>query len=449
MMITKMALPRRTFLRGMGAAVALPLLDAMVPALSAMARTAANPVRRLGFVYIPMGMNPVTWTPAAEGRLTGLSPSLASLTPYLDHLSVVTNLEVRNAAVAAGNHATAGSAFLSCARAKRTEGSDYELGTTVDQIAARHLGNDTPLPSLELGTDLIAQVGNCDNGFACVYQNNLSWSSPTTPLPVEADPRVVFERLFGDGGTPDERRAQMRKNASILDWVRSDMAHLRATLGTNDRTRFNEYLDTVREVERRIQRAEQQAQESPLPDLDRPTSVPAEWEDHVKLMFDLQVLALQADTTRVISFQLAREASTRTYPQIGVPEPHHPVSHHTNDPEKLAKLSKINAYHVSLFGYLLEKLRSTEDGDGSLLDHSTYVLGSGMGNPDIHNHANLPLVLARGGLGGIKGGYHVKYPELTPLANLHLTLLDSVGVHLDTFVDSTDRAGEVVEPLAL
>ena len=201
---------------------------------------------------------------------------------------------------------------------------------------------------------------------------------------------MVFERLFGDGGTPDERRAQMRKNASILDWVRSDMAHLRATLGTNDRTRFNEYLDTVREVERRIQRAEQQAQESPLPDLDRPTSVPAEWEDHVKLMFDLQVLALQADTTRVISFQLAREASTRTYPQIGVPEPHHPVSHHTNDPEKLAKLSKINAYHVSLFGYLLEKLRSTEDGDGSLLDHSTYVLGSGMGNPDIHNHAEPP-----------------------------------------------------------
>ncbi len=449
MMITKMALPRRTFLRGMGATVALPLLDAMVPALSAMATTAATPVRRLSFVYIPMGMNAVTWTPPGEGRITELSPSLAPLTPYLDHLTVVTNLEVKNAAVTGGNHATAGSAFLSCARAKRTEGSDYELGTTVDQIAARQIGHDTPIPSLELGTDLIAQVGNCDNGFACVYMNNLSWSSPTTPLPMEADPRVVFERLFGDGGTPEERRAEMRKNASILDWVMDDMVHLRAKLGMSDRTKVNEYLDTVREVERRIQRAEQQTEESPLPDLERPSSVPAEWEDHVKMMFDLQVLALQADLTRVITFQLAREGSTRTYPQIGVPEPHHPVSHHTNDPEKLAKLAKINAYHVSLFGYLLDKLQSTEDGDGSLLDQSTCLLGSGMGNPNVHSHSNLPIVLARGGAGGIKGGYHITYPELTPLANLHLTLLDSLGVHLDRFVDSTGRAGEILEPLSL
>jgi hypothetical protein len=433
----------------MGAAVALPLLDAMVPALSATAGTAASPVRRLGFVYIPMGMNPVPWIPTSDGRLTDLTPSLASLKPYLDHLTVVTNLEVRNSAVAGGNHATAGSAFLSCARAKRTEGSDYELGITIDQIAAREVGRDTPIPSLELGTDLIAQVGNCDNGFACVYQNNLSWSSPTTPLPSESDPRLLFERLFGDGGTPEARRAELRRNASILDAVLDDMAKLKARLGVSDRTKVGEYVDSVREVERRIQQSERQSAESPMPPLARPTSVPADWEEHVKLMFDLQVLALQADLTRIITFQLAREGSTRTYPQIGVPEPHHPVSHHTNDPEKLAKLAKINAYHVYLFAYLLEKLRSTPDGDGTLLDHATYVLGSGMGNPDIHDHRNLPIVVARGGIGGIKGGYHVRYAEPTPLANLHLTLLDSMGVRLDRFVDSTGRAGQIAEPLTL
>ena len=448
MIISKMALPRRTFLRGLGVTVALPLLDAMVPALSAMAKTAANPVRRLGFVYIPMGMNPAPWTPAREGRITDLSPSLASLTPYLDQLTVLTNLELRNANTT-GNHASSNAAFLSCARAKRTESSDYESGTTVDQIAAKQLGNDTVIPSLELGTDLIAQVGNCDNGYACVYMNNLSWSSPTSPLPTEADPRAVFERLFGDGGSAAERRAELEKNASILDWVMKDMAGLQARLGSGDRRKVGEYLDTVREVERRIQKAEQQNSEAPLPDLDRPASVPGSWEEHVKLMFDLQVLALRADLTRVTTFQLAREASTRTYPQIGVPEPHHPVSHHVNNPEQLAKLAKINAYHVSLFAYLLEKLKSTEDGDGTLLDHSTYLLGSGMGNPDVHDHQNLPIVVARGGAGQVKGGYHIKYRELKPLANLHLTLLDHVGVHLDRFVDSTGRLDLREGPLSL
>jgi hypothetical protein len=447
MIITKMSLPRRTFLRGMGAAVALPLLDAMVPAVSAMA--AANPVRRLGIVYIPMGMNPAPWIPASEGRIADLSPSLSPLAPYLNHLTVVTNLEVRNSAVAGGNHATAGSAFLSCARAKRTEGSDYELGVTMDQVVAQKAGRDTPIPSLELGTDLIAQVGNCDNGFACVYQNNLSWSSATSPLPSEADPRRVFERLFGNGGTPVARRAEMQKNASILDWVLDDMSRLQAKLGAGDRTRMNGYLDSVREVERRIQKAEQQSADAPLPPLEQPASVPANWEEHVKLMFDLQVLALQSDMTRMITFQLAREGSTRSYPDIGVPEPHHPISHHTNDPVKLAKLAKINAYHVSLFAYLLQKLQATADGDGTLLDHTTYLLGSGMGNPDIHDHRNLPIVLARGGIGGIKGGYHIKYADHTPLANLHLTLLDSMGVHLDHFVDSTGRTNQIMEPLAL
>jgi len=438
MIITKLALPRRTFLRGLGATVALPLLDAMVPAMSALAATPARPSRRLGFVFVPMGSNPAPWTPKAVGPIAELSPSLEALKPYLEHLTIFTNLELKNANTT-GNHASSNAGFLSCARAKRTESTDYENGTTVDQIVAKTLGSKTPIPSLELGTDLIAQVGNCDNGYNCAYQNNLSWSSPTTPLPTEADPRVVFERLFGDGGPPDARRAELRRNASILDWVVKDLASLQRTLGPGDRSKVDEYVDTVREVERRIQRAEQQTSASPLPTLERPASVPEAWEDHVKLMFDLQVLALQADLTRVITFQLARESSTRTYPQIGVPEPHHPISHHTNNPEKLAKLAKINAYHVSLFGYLLERLRATPDGDGTLLDHTAYLFGSGMGNPDLHDHQNLPIVLARGGAGGVKGGRHVKFAEMTPLANLHLTLLDHMGVRLDRFVDSTGR----------
>ena len=445
MIVTQSALARRTFLRGMGATLALPLLDAMVPALSAQARVVAGSVRRLGYVYIPMGMNAAAWTPEGDGALQ-LSPSLLSLTPVIDHVTVLSGLELRNA-YTTGNHASSNCAFLSCSKAKRTEGSDYLLGTTVDQIAAQAIGKETPLPSLEIGTDLLAQVGNCDNGYACAYQNNLSWSSSTTPLPTEADPRVVFERLFGDGGGPDQRRAELRKSGSILDWMTADLARLRRELGPGDRTRVGQYLDSVREVERRIQRAEQ-ADAASLPELARPASVPAVWEDHVRLMFDLQVLALQADATRVITFQLARETSTRTYPHIGVPEPHHPVSHHVNDPEKLLKLAKINAHHVSLFAYLLEKLAATPDGDGSLLDHTLYMLGSGMGNPDVHDHSNLPIVVAGGRGARFKGGRHIRFNAPTPLANLHLTLLDKVGVHLDTFVDSTGRVPNL-EPLSV
>ena len=449
MIITKMALPRRTFLRGVGATLALPLLDAMVPAASALAQTAASPPRRLGYVYIAMGMNPVPWTPTQEGRLTELSQSLLPLKPYLDDVTVVTNLEI-NDAHTSGNHASANSAFLTCVKPKRTEGSDYENGTSVDQIAARQVGGDTPLPSLELGTDLIAQVGNCDDGLACVYMNSLSWASPTSPNPTEADPRIVFERLFGDGGTPEQRQAELKRDKSILDWVLDDMSALQKRLGAGDRNKVSEYLDTVREVERRIQRAEQSANESTLTDLSQPTSVPEAWEDHVKLMCDLQVLALQADLTRIVTFQMTREASTRTYPQIGVPDPHHPTSHHINDPVKLAKLAKINQYHVSLFAYLVGQLKKAEDGDGTLLDHTTYLLGSGLGNPNVHDHRNLPIVVVRGsGSGTIPGGRHVKYNELTPLANLHLTLLDDVGVHLDNFADSTGRSGEVIEPVTL
>ncbi|MEO8127594.1 MAG: DUF1552 domain-containing protein, partial [Bryobacteraceae bacterium] len=380
MMITKKALHRRTFLRGAGAMMALPLLDAMVPSMTALAATPANPVRRLGFVYIPMGANIAQWTPAGSGGALGeLSPTLRSLTPFVDQLTVMSNMELRNAYP--GTHATSNAAFLSAATSKWTESSDYYLATTVDQIAAKQLGRETRLPSLELAMDLLTTVGQCDNGYACVYQNNLSWSSPTTPLPAEAHPRVAFERLFGDGGTSAERRAELKKNASLLDWVGEDIARLQKKLGPSDRTKVSDYLDTVREVERRIQKAEAETADSRLPDLERPVGVPALYADHARLMFDLQVLALQGDVTRVTTFQLARETSTRTYPEIGVSDPHHPLTHNGGNPEKLAKVAQINAFHVSLFAYFLDKLRSTRDGNGTLLDHSVYLYGSGMGNP--------------------------------------------------------------------
>jgi hypothetical protein len=448
MTITKKTLPRRKFLRGAGAALALPLLDAMVAPMTALAATAASPVRRLGFIYVPMGSNLSHWTPAGTGRITELSPTLGSLTPYLDQLTVISNLENRNG-YSTGNHATANSSYLSCAKAKMTEGTDYELGTTVDQIAAQHIGKDSQLPSLEMATDLLTNTGNCDNGYACVYMTDLSWSSPTTPLPTEGHPRVIFDRLFGNGGNASERRAELQKNSSILDWVMGDIASLQKDLGPGDRLKVSQYLDSVREVERRIQRAEAHAAENPLPDLDRPLGVPAAYADHVKLLFDLQVLALQGDVTRVMTLQLARESSSRTYPEIGVPEAHHPISHHGNNPEKLEKLAKINAYHVSLFGYLLGKLKATPDGDGSLLDHSLYLYGSGMGDPDRHDHAKLPILVAGGGAGSVKGGRHIRYAEPRPLANLHLTLLDKVGVEMPSFADSTGRVDELLHPVTL
>ncbi len=447
MIITKKALPRRTFLRGVGTTLALPLLDAMVPAMTALAATPGNPVRRLGFVYVPMGATIAEWTPPGIGKLTELSPTLRSLTPFVDQLTVVSNMELRNAYP--GTHATSNAAFLSAATAKWTESSDYQLATTVDQVAAKHLGQETRLPSLELAMDLLTTVGQCDNGYACVYQNNLSWSSPTTPLPAEAHPRIAFERLFGDGGSSADRRAEMRKNASLLDWMSEDISRLQNKLGSGDRNKVSQYLDTVREVERRIQKAEAETADSHLPDLERPVGVPAAYADHARLMFDLQVLALQGDVTRVITFQLARETSTRTYPEIGVSDPHHPLTHHGGNAEKMAKVAKINAFHVSLFAYFLDKLRSTKDGNGTLLDHSVYLYGSGMGNPDVHDHVNLPILVAGGAAGNLKGGRHIKYAEPTPLANLHLTLLDKVGVRLDTFGDSKGKVKELLDPVSL
>ncbi|HEY5617675.1 MAG TPA: DUF1552 domain-containing protein [Vicinamibacterales bacterium] len=447
MIITKKALPRRTFLKGLQATLALPLLDAMIPAATALAQTPAKPVRRLGFVYIPMGCDHGRWTPAGQGTLGELSPILAPLEPVKEQLTVVTNLRLEQSYP--GTHDTANAGFLSAAFAKHTESSDYYLGTTADQMAAKQIGRDTQLPSLELAMDLNPLAGVCNNGYACVYQNCLSWSSPTTPLPSEAHPRIVFERLFGEGESADGRRAALRARASLLDSFSDDIARLKRRVGTTDRVRVDQYLDTIREIERQIQLAEAGAATNPMPDLDRPVGVPAAFADHAKLMFDLQVLAFQADITRVVTFQLARELNNRTYPEIGVPDPHHPTSHHGNDPEKLAKIAKINTFHVSLFAQFLEKLKSTPDGNGSLLDNTVYLYGSGLGNSSIHDHDNLPILVAGGAACGLKGGRHIRYETGTPLANLHLTLLDRVGVKVDKFGDSSGKIEDLFEPVAI
>jgi len=447
MIITKKAMPRRTFLRGMGVSMALPLLEAMIPAGTALAKTPANPVRRLGFIFIPMGCDITRWTPSGENKLDELSQILSPLAAVKEHVTAITNLELQNAYP--GSHATSNSAFLSGAKAKLTESTDYYLGTTVDQIAAQHIGQETQLPSLELAMDLMQVVGQCDNGYACVYQNNLSWSSPTTPLPAEAHPRIVFESLFGEGGSMAERKAALQKKASLLDWFNEDVTRLNRKLGPSDRAKVSHYLETVREVERRIQKAEADATDNPLPDLDRPVGVPAAYADHARLMFDLQVLALQGDVTRVITFQLARETSNRTYPEIGVSDPHHPLSHHGNDPEKIARMAKINQFHVSLFAEFLGKLKATPEGNGNLLDHSLFLYGSGIGNPNVHDHTNLPILVAGGAASGMKGGRHIKYAKPTPLANLHLTLLEKAGVRLDSFADSRGKVDELFEPLSI
>jgi len=340
MIISRKSLSRRTVLRGLGSSVALPLLDAMVPAATAAKLTAAKPVKRLGFVFMPMGCDLSRWTPKSEKTLDQLSPILQSLAPVRDQINVLSNLELQPAYP--GTHATSNSAFLSAARARQTESADYFLGTTVDQIAAQHLGKETQLSSLEMSMDLMQTVGQCDNGYACVYQNNLSWSSPTTPLPAEAHPRLIFESLFGEGGTAQERRAALKSKASLLDFVNEDLKSLKRELGSGDRAKVDDYLTSVREIEQRIQKAEAATRDEALPDLDRPNGVPASYRDHARLMFELQMLAFQGDITRVTSFQLARETSNRVYAETGVSDPHHPLSHHGNDPGKIAFPSSRN-----------------------------------------------------------------------------------------------------------
>jgi len=441
-MITKKHLPRRTFLQGLaGATVALPLLDAMIPALTAQTRTAAAPKLRLGFVYVPHGAVLDKWTPIGEGTNFQFNQIMAPFEPFKQQMVIVSGLANKAAESqgdGGGDHARSGPSFLSGVHPKRTEGEDVRAGITVDQIAAQHISQDTPLPSLELGTEDTGLVGVCDVGYSCAYMNSIAWRSPSLPLPMEINPRVIFERLFGDGSNAAERAQRKTEDRSILDSVTLEAAKLNSGLGQRDRTIVTEYLDNVREIERRIQKAEKQvASQVEVPD--SPIGVPESFDEHAKLMFDLQVLAYRAEITRVSTFMLARDLSQRTFPQIGVPEPHHSVSHHGNNPIQIAKLAKINTYHASLMAYFFEKLRATPDGDGNLLDHSMILYGSSMSNPNEHNHFPLPLLVAGGGAGQLKGGRHLKFPERTPISNLLLAVLDKSGIHMDTLGDSTGK----------
>lgn len=442
MMIKKLSLPRRTFLRGVGSAIALPLLDAMVPALTAVSATVARPVKRLGFIYLPNGAVMQAWTPKIEGVLE-LSPTLSPLESYKEQTAVLTRLAHGQAEPLGdgnGEHSRASSVWLNGVHPKHTEGADVEAGVTADQIAAAEFGKETPLPSLELAIDLDFLVGNCENGYSCAYMNTVSWRTPTMPLPMENNPRVVFERLFGDGGTREQRLTEMRKDRSILDSVSDDLAHLERELGFGDMRRVNQYLDAVRAIERRIQFSEAQGADSALPEnLARPAGIPDSYEEHVALMYDLVALAFQTDLTRVFTFMVGRELGGRPYPQIGVPDPHHGLSHHRNDPEKLAKLAKINKHHVQLFSHFLKQLNETSDGDGTLLDSSLVLYGAGLGDSNDHLHYDLPVTVVGGRGTGWRGGRHLKYPKDTPMANLLVSMLDKAGLPAENFGDSTGR----------
>ena len=453
MIIAKKALPRRTVLRGLGASLALPLLDGMAPALTALSKTAAAPVTRFGTVYVPNGVIMAGWTPAAEGSGFEFTPTLKPLEAHRRHLLVLSGLDNTGATSRTGSsgaHAKPAGAFMTGVEPLRTTGSSsLQLGTSMDQILAREIGQETPLPSLELGlegADTVNGVGTCDVGFSCAYQNRLAWSSPTTPLPVESNPRVVFERLFGsvESTDPGVRRARLRRQGSIIDSVLDKVRALEGDLGPRDRLKLGEYVDSVREIERRIQNAEARGRELPL--VDSPAGIPVSYDEHARLMFDMQTLALQTDTTRVITFQIGREQSGATYPQIGVSDSHHPISHHGGDEQKIASLRKINAYHASLFAYYLDRLAETPDGDGSLLDHVVILYGSAISEGNRHDIRNLPILLAGGGAGRIRSGRHVRYAEGTQrLTNLQLTLLNTLGVPAEKFGDST---GERLEELS-
>ena len=446
--VTKKALSRREALRGMGAMMALPFLDSMVPALTPLAQTAAAPaIPRLGFVYAPNGMFLPNFHPAGEGgRGFAMTPILHPLEAYREQMVVVTGLS-NNGIVSpnegGGVHTRAHGGWLSGVLPKRTEGADIEAGKTVDQYAADVLGKETSLRSLELTTDSNFTVGNCENGYSCTYQNSTSWRSPTTPLPHERDPRVVFQRLFGDGGSVEARLAQMQTDRSILDSVMESINQLERRLGQSDRAAVEEYLNAVREIERRIQRTEENSATTPLPTADQPAGVPDAYDEHVEMLFDMLALAYQADVTRVSCFQMARELSGRTYPDIGVPEAHHSVSHHQLNPHNIEQYTKINTHHVSLFSKLIERMHNTPDGDGTLLDHTIMLYGTGMGDGDHHTPYNLPVILVGGGCGKLAGGRHMKYEMDTPFMNLGLTLLDKVDVHLDRISDSTGRLADL------
>ena len=437
MMITKKAIPRRTVLRGIGAGLALPLLDGMVPAFAAIRNSAANPVRRFGVVYVPNGMAMKHWTPEGEGTDFEITRLLDPIAAYRDQMTLLTGLN--GVASNAGVHASAATRFLTGVTPARTE-SSLRAGVSVDQLIAREFSKQTQLGSLELALDSRDVSGSCDVGFSCTYTNTISWRNETTPLMGENNPRAVFEQLFGDSGSTDPaaRAARMQKDKSILDSVSEKISSLQSGLGANDQLRVNEYLEAVRDIERRIQMAEAQSDRE-LPEVDQPAGVPATYEEHAKLMFDLLLLAYQTDLTRVSTYMLAREISGRTYPEIGVPDSHHPTSHHRDDPTLYEKVAKINTFHLTLFSHFLEKARATPDGDGTLLDHMVMLYGAGMSDSNRHDSRGLPLVMVGGGSGHLKPAGHIRYAERTPISNLHLTILDKMGVPVDQMSDSTGK----------
>jgi hypothetical protein len=452
MFLTRTALPRRTILRGLGASLALPFLDAMVPAGTLLAQTPARPTPRIGFVYMPNGVarnftGINYWTPVGEGTAFELSPILAPLAPFRDRTVVVSGLAQHQADAfddgANGDHTRGTSSWLTGVHCKRTEGADVRNGTSADQIAAAAIGTTTPLPSLELAIDLNFLAGQCENSYSCAYLNTLAWSSPTTPLPTENNPRIVFERLFGEGGTPAQRQAQNRENRSLLDSVMADLGRLQKDLGPADRATISEYLDAVREIEGRIQRAERRAPDETLAHLDRPSGIPTRFDEHVRLMFELQWLAFRGDLTRVTTFMLGRELNFRTYPEIGINEGHHGLSHHQDNPAQLAKYARLGTHQAQLFAAFLERLRATPDGDGTLLDHSLFLYGAGLSNPNLHAHYDLPLAVV-GGAGGVRGGRHVVFRQETPMTNLLLSMLDKVGAPAEKLGDSSGRLVEVL-----
>ena len=437
MIITKKAIPRRTVLRGIGAGLALPLLDGMVPAFAAIRNSAANPVRRFGVVYVPNGMAMKHWTPDGEGTGFEITRLLDPIAAYRDQMTLLTGLN--GVPSNAGVHASAATRFLTGVTPARTE-SNLRAGISVDQLLAREFAKHTQLGSLELALDSRDVSGSCDVGFSCTYTNTISWRNETTPLMGENNPRAVFEQLFGDSGSTDPaaRLARMQKDQSILDSVTEKINALQSGLGASDRLRVNEYLDAVRDIERRIQMAEAQSDRE-LPEVDQPAGVPATYTEHAKLMFDLLLLAYQTDLTRVSTFMLAREISGRTYPEIGVPDSHHPTSHHRDDPTLYEKVAKINTFHLTLFSHFLEKARATPDGDGTLLDHMVMLYGAGMSDSNRHDNKGLPLVMVGGGSGHLKPAGHIRYAERTPISNLHLTILDKMGVPVDQMSDSTGK----------
>jgi len=436
MFLTKKHLPRRTFLQGVGAAIALPLLDSMIPSGTALAQTAAKPTFRAGFIYIPMGAQMPQWTPIGDKAGFKYSRIMKPLEPLRSHINIVTGTSL----IAENGHALSNAMWLN--GTKPAHGTEIRGGTTIDQMIAEKIGQDTTYPSLEIATeDHSSELGSCGGDYACAYMNTISWRTPTTPNPMELNPRVLFERMFGgDGATAEQRAARLRDNLSILDGVTASVKDLSKGMDSKDKARVNDYLENVREIERRIAKAEKQNSESTgygAPEA--PVGIPDSFADHANLLFDLWAIAFQGNITKVVSFMLARELSTRTYPQIGVPDGHHPVSHHQNDLQRMEMQAKINTYHMEMFAAFLNKLKATPDGDGNMLDNSMILYGSGMSNSNVHAHDQLPILIAGGAAGKLKGDRHIKVKNDTPLSNLLISMLDKAGVRTDHFGDSSGR----------